>query len=1020
MISELFLNPLRFLLTVVSFRLASFAFVFSFVPSVLSHDFSPAFFELNSKNKVDVTDQFAYYQYPQGQVPDTLVELQKKLPKMPTHLSTNTFGDRFLATLDVANNIQHENWFLYPSGAIVENIHIFIYRNNDFVETFSTGHNHINQIDHHYGGQIKIKPGEKVTIAMLFDSGIYSSPVGISFMPYSTAESKLKKENLLLLLSVGVCIALALYNLFLYYGTKQLQYLFYSLATFGFTLGWSQAFGIFNFVFGVSPPEWIVIPFFFGFIFIALFTSHFLQLRTTSPRLDATLRLMAFLSFICLPVSFLSLGASLLLASLFSTIILIVSLYSGIKSWRNNYSPAKYFVFALLAVLTPNIVGNFLNMGLLPGVEINVYLLSQLGNSLDSLLLAFALAEKVRLLNEQNRTLTNELEERVKRRTEELSGANDKLEKLISELRDADDAKNVFLANMSHEIRTPLTAIIGYADGMLKGDIPPDEFKNSIGVISQNGNHLVSIISDILDLSKVEAKKLEFEIIQSDLSDILQQVSGLLKVRADEKEIDFIVDCQYPLPSTLLTDPTRLKQILFNLVSNAIKFTDSGYVNLSVSALDNRLYFQVKDTGIGMTDSQIEKLFMPFEQGEKAINRQYGGTGLGLSISKHLISGLGGEISVTSEPTQGTTFTFFLPLHKEKDIEWVDQFPPSNLVKDTETFSLPDFDSAPVLLVDDHEQNRELISRLLTKMNISVSQAKSGTQALEHLDQHPDISLILLDIQMPHMGGVETLSKIRERGIEVPVIALTANSMEHEIKEYLDKGFSDHLGKPLIRELFIQKLAHYLPFKSSATNPLTRTDMLEMSRDYFEDLKRRLIHFEKASARSDYERMQDIAHAIKGSAGSFGFQPFSELFEKIELALKANEYHKVSELLSELQTLSYWTIKSELIDIPLAIANSNNSLDDYLVAVKAFLPNGYNTLKRLGQSIAQRDKNNALVHLIKFKSECHHLALAKFEQQCQKIIESIRSHEWEVTESSAFLFPLHNQIEELIKQLEKP
>ena len=947
-----------------------------------------------------------------------MAELEHVVSQLQPHIDTNTFGDRFIATVDLNNKSDLKSWFVYPSGAIVENIHVYVFRSNGIVESFSTGHNHKNQIDHHYGGHLTLMPGEKVTLALLFDSGIYSSPVGISLMPYSTAESMLKKENLLLLLSIGVCIALALYNLFLYYGTKLSQYLFYSLATFGFTLGWSQAFGVFNFVFGVSPPEWIVIPFFFGFIFIALFTTNFLQLAVSSPKLDATLKLMAILSFVCLPVSFFSLGASLLLASLFSTIILLVSLYSGIKSWRNNYSPAKYFVFALLAVLAPNIVGNFLNMGLLPGVEVNVYLLSQLGNSLDSLLLAFALAEKVRLLNAQNQTLTNELEERVKQRTEELSGANNKLEKLISELRDADDAKNVFLANMSHEIRTPLTSIIGYADGMLKGDIPAEDYQNSIRIISQNGNHLVAIISDILDLSKVEAKKLEFEFLQTSVPDILQQVSALSKVRAGEKGIDFIVECQYPLPSKLHTDPTRLKQILFNLVSNAIKFTDNGYVSLCVSSLDNRICFQVKDTGIGMTDSQVQKLFTPFEQGDKAISRQYGGTGLGLSISKHLIDGLGGEISVTSAPTEGTTFTFYLPLKTEEELDWVNEFVPSTVVRDPQINALPDFAGKTVLLVDDHEQNRQLISRLLVKMNINVIQAKSGVQALDYLDQVANISLVLLDIQMPHMGGVEALGKIREKGIELPVIALTANSMDHEIKEYLDKGFSDHLGKPLVRDVFIQKISSYLPVESINGSPLNRTDILEMSREYYKDLKIRLKEFQDASAKSDHQSMQDIAHAIKGSAGSFGFQPFSELFDNIECLLKEANYQGLSDLLSGLQALCSCTVDSQIVDIPLAITDHNNNLSEYLQALIAFVPNGKRTLSYLGEAISLSDKNNAKIHLYKYKTECHRLALIKFEKQCENIVESFKTQVWEPSESSALMILLQNQLDELAKSLD--
>ena len=973
----------------------------------------PPSVQLQIQDKYDITERLRYYQLPDGQVPQNKNQLAEFTSTLIPHTETNTFGDRYMAILDIVNLTQQQDWFVYPSGAIVENIHIFLFRQNGELEQISTGHNFSNLIDYHYGAHFSLPQEESLTLVLLFDSDIYSSPVGVSLLPLEMAQSKLEKENLLLLVSIGVCIALALYNLFLYSGTRQRQYLYYSLATFGFTLGWSQVFGVFNFAFNVSPPEWIVIPFFFGFIFIALFTANFLQLKNSSPRLDKTLKVMAILSFVCLPVSFLSLGASLILASLFSSIILLVSLYSGIKSWRNGYSPAKYFVFALLAVLMPNIVGNFLNMGLLPGVEVNIYLLSQLGNSLDSLLLAFALAEKVRVINAQNESLTGELEQRVNERTEALSAANDKLEALIAELRDADNAKNVFLANMSHEIRTPLTSIIGYADGILSGDIEKDEHLRAVKVISQNGNHLVAIISDILDLTKVEAQKLEYERLPTKLFDIVEQVESLLKVRVREKGLEFTVDYQFPLPSRITTDPTRLKQILFNLVSNALKFTESGYVALALSMSQDKLTFSVKDTGIGMTEEQMKTLFDPFEQGDKAITRKYGGTGLGLSISKHLIIGLGGQIRVNSKPAQGSTFEFDLPISDIDNGDWLTEADLKNQVGDADTTALPDFNNAKVLLVDDHDQNRELIARLMSKMNINVIQAKSGLQAIACIEQYSLFDLILLDIQMPHMGGVETLNRIRDKGVDSPVVALTANSMRHEVEEYLQQGFSGHLSKPIVRSHFVENLKYYLTANACNKGLLSNEDMLEMTRDYFEDLKERLTLFQQSLEHSDYSQMRELSHAIKGSAGSFGFQTYSLLFSDIEQALKNHDYGSLTPLTSELVHLRNWTIRFKGIDTSRGIINHGNDLDAFYQQLCLFIPRGKENLKALLQHLNQGDKQQSRVQLLKFSFECSKYALVTLSKQCLSLRASLAGAEWQSAENERIVAGMNSELAEL-------
>ncbi len=369
---------------------------------------------------------------------------------------------------------------------------------------------------------------------------------------------------------------------------------------------------------------------------------------------------------------------------------------------------------------------------------------------------------------------------------------------------EASKSKSQFLANMSHEIRTPMTAILGYAD-LLQDFIDHDEAKQYLQTIRRNGAYLLDIVNDILDLSKIEAGKLDIEAERFDPCQLMEDVRGIMEVRAAERGLDLAVEYDGKLPHTIISDAKRLKQILINLVGNAIKFTSEGRVQIRVRLDPSQptLYFEVADTGIGMTLHQQRCLFQPFSQGDATVSRTFGGTGLGLAISQRLATMLGGKIRVSS--TVGVGSTFFVSI-ATGDLSNVSR---SEYPRSSPSRSTPekhDADVLPklkglVLVVDDRRDIRYLSQRLLTAAGARVDECEDGQVAVNYFrnclrhGKFPD--LILLDMQMPNLDGYETARQIRKLGYAGPIIALTADAMQGNMNDCLEAGCNDYLSKPI-------------------------------------------------------------------------------------------------------------------------------------------------------------------------------------------------------------------------------
>jgi CheY-like chemotaxis protein len=372
-----------------------------------------------------------------------------------------------------------------------------------------------------------------------------------------------------------------------------------------------------------------------------------------------------------------------------------------------------------------------------------------------------------------------------------------------------------------------MTAILGYADQVLEPDLPEATRNEAVRTIQRNGRHLLSVINDILDITKIEAGKMDVECIRCSPIEIVSEVADMIAPRARDKRIHFQVEYVGPIPQEIRTDPTRLRQILINLLGNAVKFTEQGEVRLVVQYLEvdlfhqtgpdgARLKFDVIDTGVGMNREQLAVLFEPFVQADASMTRRYGGTGLGLAISRRLAVLLGGTISVESAPGVGSTFSAVIDIGSVEGVPMVADPAPllSCALRKTTPVDTPAL-SCSVLLVEDGPDNQKLISRILQKAGARVTVADNGQLALDAYAAESQagrgFDIILMDMQMPVLDGYAATRRLRAQDYRGPIIALTAHAMADDRQKCLDAGCSDYASKPISRRDLLDLVQRYSP-----------------------------------------------------------------------------------------------------------------------------------------------------------------------------------------------------------------
>ena len=535
----------------------------------------------------------------------------------------------------------------------------------------------------------------------------------------------------------------------------------------------------------------------------------------------------------------------------------------------------------------------------------------------------------------------------------------------MAQAKMANAAKSQFLANMSHEIRTPMNAIIGFTNLLAESELT-DEQKEHLDLVADSGQNLLRLIDDILDLSKIEAKKAHVEIAECSLGQLLNSVESLMMPKTKIEGLDFKIIEEGRLPAQIRTDITRVRQCLINLVGNAIKFTREGHVYLRVSLqeIENASFirFDVEDTGIGISQDKQDEIFETFVQADNTTSREFGGTGLGLAISKHLAELLGGQLTMTSEVGKGSVFSFTIPAAVNVTKQpFLDRHNVTNHIEAYNDEAKQVEFSGNVLVAEDARTNQVLIKSLLKRLGLQVTIAEDGSQAMQEA-MSKQFDLIFMDVEMPNMSGYEATKAIRKEGVKTPIIALTAYAMKGDDEKCFAAGCDDYISKPIENEKLLQILNKYLS---------------EGNKDTCRQID---------SVKSNVEQLNRLCSKT-ASSDTAPTQPVDEQYGELPVDLA--------------------TIKK--------IYNDEDVLKE---TVKVFLEEAPQTIELLAEAIEANDSKNVKMYAHKLRGLARHVAAGKLSDMLYTL--ETKAREGELESSEVLFADIQIEFDELKSFLSQP
>lgn len=625
-----------------------------------------------------------------------------------------------------------------------------------------------------------------------------SITVPISIISEKKFLDKERNENLILGIYYGIILAISLYSLILYISLKEINYLFYSLYVIGYGLFQMSLNGMaYEFLWPGSPfmnSVSIPVSAFFAIFWMLKFSDNFLKdpnKEVIINSLSKATQIMINISFVCFFLGFFTpYTLSVKIVTLLGILAVSLVVALNIQGIKKGIEAAKYFLSAWIIFLIPLLLFGLKTLGYIPSNFFTTYGI-QICYVIQMMLISMAIGERINLLKK----------EREKAQLQAIESQT----MAIESLKNINKMKDEFLANTSHELRTPLNGIIGISESLIDGIAGnlTEKANNNLKIIISSAKRLSHLVNDILDFSKLKNKDLNLHLRSVDIRPLIDIVFIMMNIpKGKNLELKNLVEKNTPF---VLADEDRLHQIMNNLIGNAVKFTESGYVSVSAVANGNTIEIIIEDTGIGIPEEKIEDIFKPFEQVDSSTSRNYGGTGIGLTITKHLIELHGGHIRVESEINKGSKFIFSLPVtvekpeNRENTNELISKIKYDPVMTEKfQTGELNDDNKVHVLIVDDEPVNLQVLVNHLSLQKYHISQAHNGKEAMKVLDNvKPD--LILLDVMMPGMSGYDVSKRIRELypANELPIVMLTAKNMVNDLIEGFESGANDYLTKPV-------------------------------------------------------------------------------------------------------------------------------------------------------------------------------------------------------------------------------